>query len=310
MLSLQGLVTAVVSLPIFLFLLAFILAYCYRAWLKLTMGEPEKYAVWKDVTERVALVTGVATTGLGFETARQLAVSGCKEVLITARDEKRGRMALEGLRCAVPGRKKSFHLLLLDLASKGTIEAFVKELRTKTEKLHILVHNAGMICPDYRTGEGGNEMQMWTNHLGPFYLTSLLWPMLSKQASARIVIVSSVGAAGGKLGTKREVTVDNLNYTSMRPGGSQPYSQLGVYSESKLANEFFCYALAQRLDQCSEHNQTSAVLVHPGAVMASELNRESNGLWGLVPKTIAPILSHPQADMARAARFVVHWIRP
>lgn len=39
----------------------------------------------------------------------------------------------------------------------------------------------------------------------------------------------------------------------------------------------------------------TVTMCHPGSVMASELNRESDGVWGWVARNIAPIVSHSLA---------------
>lgn len=85
---------------------------------------------------KVALVTG-CSSGLGIETARALLSTGMK-VFVTARDEVKARRVLADMldsdRC---------ELLLLDLSSLQSVEASAKEFLARSDKLNILVNNAG-----------------------------------------------------------------------------------------------------------------------------------------------------------------------
>ena len=55
------------------------------------------------------------------------------------------------------------------------------------------MNNAGLVTPRRLVTEDGQEMQLQTNHLGPFLLTNLLLPLLrASRRPARVVNVSSV----------------------------------------------------------------------------------------------------------------------
>ena len=78
-----------------------------------------------DQTGRVAIVTG-ANSGLGLETARQLAAHGATVVLAVRRPE-RGVAAIEDIAATVPGAR--LELQRLDLASLDSVREAADELR-------------------------------------------------------------------------------------------------------------------------------------------------------------------------------------
>ena len=96
----------------------------------MTMGSPLK---------RIALVTG-ANKGIGFEVARQLAVSGCS-VLLGARNKALGEEAAATLKregCDV-------RYLCIDLDDPATIATAAKDIDADFGRLDVLVNNAGIV---------------------------------------------------------------------------------------------------------------------------------------------------------------------
>ena len=96
------------------------------------------------------------------------------------------------------------------------------------------------------------------NHFGHFYLTYLLFPLLSKALEARIINVSSYG----HLQTSESPVAD----LSCEKG----WGSYSVYFKSKLANVMFTVSLADKL---MYRPNIKAVSLHPGAV-ASDIYRD------------------------------------
>ena len=123
---------------------------------------------WFDTGEipsqlgRTAVVTG-ATGGLGYETALALAKAG-SEVILTGRDDRKGRSAIEKISREVTGAKVSYEHL--DLASLTSVADFAPRMHAR-QPLDLLINNAGvMALPRRQTTADGFEMQFGTNYLG------------------------------------------------------------------------------------------------------------------------------------------------
>lgn len=138
--------------------------------------------------QKTALVTG-ANKGIGFEVARELARMGWR-VFLGARNEKAGRASAEKLRGA-----GDVIFLQLDVSKEKSIRAAVDELARQSQRLDVLVNNAGILLDD----ENGAlditreifEQTLRTNTLGPWLVAQAFLPLLQKSSSPRIINVSS-----------------------------------------------------------------------------------------------------------------------
>jgi NAD(P)-dependent dehydrogenase (short-subunit alcohol dehydrogenase family) len=97
-----------------------------------------------DLSGRRAIVTG-ATSGIGTETARVLALRGAA-VTITARDLAAGETAAAQIRQSTGSR--AVDVLPLELADPASVAAFVDHW---DGPLDILVNNAGVMAIPERT---------------------------------------------------------------------------------------------------------------------------------------------------------------
>jgi NAD(P)-dependent dehydrogenase (short-subunit alcohol dehydrogenase family) len=196
---------------------------------------------------RTALVTG-ATSGLGLETARALASRGAR-VLVAGRDAGRTAAAVDqaGAAAADGG---SAEPLTLDLASLASVRAAADDAASRTDRLDVLVNNAGVMAPPRGRTDDGFETQMGTNHLGHFALTAWLMPLLLSSADPRVVTVSSSAHRMGSVDT------DDLHYEQ------RSYSPWPAYGASKLANLLFTTELARRAADTG--TPLVAAAAHPG----------------------------------------------
>lgn len=203
---------------------------------------------------KVAIVTG-ANTGIGKETAKDLAQRGAR-VYLACRDVQKGERVASEIQ-ATTGNNQVL-VRKLDLADTKSIRAFAKEFLAEERHLHILINNAGvMMCPYSKTADGF-EMHIGVNHLGHFLLTHLLLEKLKKSAPSRVVNVSSLAHHLGR------IHFHNLQ-------GEKFYSAGLAYCHSKLANILFTRELARRL----KGSGVTTYSVHPGTVN-SELVRYSS----------------------------------
>jgi NAD(P)-dependent dehydrogenase (short-subunit alcohol dehydrogenase family) len=147
-------------------------------------GEPPP-----DLRGRVAVVTG-ATGGLGLATAAGLARLGA-EVHLVGRDETKLAGAWKHVRDDVPGAAASTHTC--DFAVLAEVRRLADELTARTERLDVLVHNAGALVHDLRVTDDGIELTAQVHVVAPFLLTTLLLPHLRRADDARVLTMSSGG---------------------------------------------------------------------------------------------------------------------
>lgn len=115
-----------------------------------------------DQSERTAIVTG-ANTGIGFETARMLALKGAR-VVLACRSEDRGLDAVRRIRAQSPIARVEFEQL--DLADLENVAVCAARIAERYDPLDLLILNAGvMIPPESKTAQGF-ELQFGVNHLG------------------------------------------------------------------------------------------------------------------------------------------------
>lgn len=223
-----------------------------------------------DQSGRLAVVTG-ANTGIGYETARMLALKGAR-VVLACRSEAKGKDAIGRLQSEDPAGE--VELKLLDLSDLDSVAAFADSLGSEVDGIDLLILNAGvMVPPESRTAQGF-ELQFGVNHLGHFALTGRLLPLLDAREGARVVIVSSTAAQMGSM------DFDDLNYASRR------YQPWPAYGQSKLANQLFLIELQRRLEAAG--SSTIATAAHPGWTR-TDLQRTSgmasflNPFFGMKP---------------------------
>ncbi len=199
-----------------------------------------------DLNGKVLVITG-ANSGIGFETARELARNGAETVL-ACRSPDRGQSALEALRAEIPDANVA--LMALDLASLASIERFCTEFAERYPRLDVLVNNAGIMGAPYGCTEDGFELQVGTNHLAHFALTGRLLGLLVGTSGARIVTVSSL--------THRMGRIDRANLLH----GKDEYSAWKAYFRSKLCNLLFAFELQRRFEVAGV--SAISLAAHPG----------------------------------------------
>jgi NAD(P)-dependent dehydrogenase (short-subunit alcohol dehydrogenase family) len=233
---------------------------------------------------KVALITG-ANTGIGFETAVALAAQGAR-VVIGSRNPARGAAAVDALAARTGARAD---VLALDFASFAATRDAAKTFADGYDRLDILVNNAGIILRKRQVTADGHEVQLQTNHLGPFLLTALLREQLVASVPARIVTVSSEAHRA----VVRGIDFDDLE-------SSRRYRSFRVYGRTKLMNLLFTRELARRLDGTG----VSANAVHPGYV-ASRFGRDGDtGKLGNVAMILGRPFAHSPEIGARTSVYV------
>ncbi|KAK5970529.1 Dehydrogenase/reductase SDR family member 13 [Trichostrongylus colubriformis] len=213
----------------------------------------------RDMEGKIVLITG-STSGLGLHTAKNLFLRGAT-VILTCRDEVRGRAALEAVQAQIESGEEPaggrLHLFTLDLACYQSTLNFCHEIKQHFDRIDVLINNAGVMGLAFELSRNGIEMHFATNAFGHFVLVNNLLPLLEKSADGRIVIVSS--------GLYKGVT----HIPSIRQLMGEhdwDYQARFAYALSKLANCLHAVELAKRLkaNRCS----TKVYAIRPGFVGA------------------------------------------
>jgi len=203
-----------------------------------------------------AIITG-ANTGIGLETAVELATLGAT-VILACRNSKKTANAVKTV--IARSGNPNVEAMELELDDFSSIKAFVKAYKERNLPLNLLVNNAAVMwLPEKVFTKDGFEQQIGVNHFGHAYLTLLLLPLLKASAPARIIFLSSNTHALGHL---------HLDSNLDPP----QYQRFLAYPNSKLANLVFSNALSRRLSGTGVTSNT----VHPG-VVRTEITRHIPG---------------------------------
>jgi NAD(P)-dependent dehydrogenase (short-subunit alcohol dehydrogenase family) len=221
---------------------------------------------------KTIFITG-ANTGIGFETARVLAVSGAR-VLLGCRSEEKALGAIDKIKAIKNDADVSW--VPLDLTSLASIKV-AADIVSKESRLDALVNNAGVMIPPRQETSDGFELQFGVNHLGHFALTGHLLHKLKDQTGARIVNVSSLAHRSGR-----------IDYKDIH--AEKKYERMTRYSMSKFANILFTYELQRRLEQTN--SPAISVACHPGG-SATELGRYLPPFFSLLLMPLNLLMNTP-----------------
>ncbi len=207
--------------------------------------------------EKVMIVTG-ATGGIGLITARELAASRARVVLV-GRSQQRLDYAVALI------TKQTPHALLdtiqADLSVQAQVIDAANRIKQRYEHIDVLINNAGAFYSQREISVDGIEMTWALNHMAPFILTTNVLDLLRASASARVITVSSIA--------HQRATIDFADLE-----GKKQYSPMKAYGQSKLANILFTYELARQL----KDSHVTANALHPGFVATGFAQNNSGWL--------------------------------
>ena len=148
-----------------------------------------------DIRGKTVLLTG-ATSGIGLEASVALARQGARVVMVGRNHAKTVAATAE---VASRSGSKEVSYLLGDFSSQGSVRALADAVRTRVDRLDVLINNAGGVNKVRRVTVDGIEATFAVNHLGSFLLKNLLLDLLVRSAPARVVTVASTAHRRGTL---------------------------------------------------------------------------------------------------------------
>ncbi|KAJ1296363.1 hypothetical protein BS78_01G294900 [Paspalum vaginatum] len=254
----------------------------------------------------VAVITG-ASSGIGLETARVLALRGVHVVMPV-------RNASAGLAAKIPGAR--IDLLELDLSSIASVRRFAADFDSLNLPLNILMeaptdrspllatscqystisNNAGVMTRNCTRSRDGLELHFATNHIGHFLLTNLLLENMKRTCrdsgtEGRIVNVAS---AAHYMTYPEGIRFDKI----LHPSGLNDFI---AYGQSKLANILHSNELSRILKE--EGVNISANAVHPG-VMTTSLFRNRTIISALMRSVAGRIICRSVEQGAATTCYV------
>jgi len=234
-----------------------------------------------DQEGRTVVVTGTTLGGLGHHTALELARRGAR-VVLAGRNPDRLDETSATIRSEVPAAE--LELLQVDLADLGSVRR-AGAVAAAYGPLDVLVNNAGVMGTSRQVTGDGLDLQLATNHFGPFLLTGLLLPQLLASKDATVVTVSS-----------------NMHRVARSAPLSDPrvhhglYRTWQVYGQTKLANLLFTYELDRRAR--AKELPLKALAAHPGF---AGTHLAANGQYGRARGGIATILDASVRSVSQPA---------
>ncbi|OLT30608.1 3-oxoacyl-ACP reductase [Nocardiopsis sp. CNR-923] len=198
------------------------------------------------------LITG-STDGLGRALALRLARDRARLLLHGRDPDKLAALAAEVAKAGAPTPET----LVADLSDLGQVARLAAEAPTRTDRLDVLVSNAGIGFgePDgreRRVGADGHELRLTVNYLAGFLLTLDLLPLLRASAPSRVVNVSSLGQS--------PLDLDDLMF-------ERGYDGVDAYRRSKLAQIMSATEFAARVPA----DEVTFTSLHPATFMPTKL---------------------------------------
>ena len=222
--------------------------------------------------KKCVIITG-ANSGLGFETARKVAVQPDFKVILACRNLEKAAAAREKI-VAETGNEDVL-TLPIDTSSLSSVRAFAEAVIASGEKVYALVNNAGIPgAGNSGITEDGFELLFATNYLGHFLLARLLLPWMEN--GGRIFnITSDIHNPPGGLSWPGADAVAHADVDNRHR-----------YAWSKLCMIYFTHALCAHLADDSR-----GILVNsfnPGFMADTNFSKGSGKLRELAVKTAMP----------------------
>jgi NAD(P)-dependent dehydrogenase (short-subunit alcohol dehydrogenase family) len=262
------------------FAIGLILPYIFHPLLGIEVYHPGLASMWpfaatspftpatgiKSLAGKVILVTG-GNNGIGKETILQLAKHNPHKIFLAARTESKARDAIASIK-SQDLQDVDIEYLPLDLSSLPSVKSAADQVIRKSDRLDILILNAGIMAVPPGKTPSGQDIQLGTNHVGHFLLTKLLLPTLERTAKQHnsdvrvLAVASEAHNMAPNLATI--LSTEKLTKTS-------PWTRYGA---SKAANIMFTAELARR------YPTLTSVSLHPGMIKTDLYlpNSESNFL--------------------------------
>ena len=225
---------------------------------------------------KTILITG-STDGIGLLTAKMLSEQG-HLILLHGRNPDKLRVASD----EIGGLTESY---IADLSSLEDVKRLAKDIRSKHDRLDVLINNAGVYKTQDPILSNGQDIRFVVNTLAPYALTRDLLPIMPNDG--RIINLSSAAQA--------PVDIDALR-------GDKRVGDMAAYAQSKLAITIWSQELAKTLP-----DGPVVLSVNPGSLLATKMVKEGFGVAGHDLRIGADILCRLALDKAYETESGRYW---
>ena len=208
---------------------------------------------------KTILITG-ATDGIGKAAAEALAEQGHRLLL---HGRKRDRLDTLARELAELSNRPDHETYRADLSRLTEVLEMCSSVKSKHERLDVLVNNAGVLKTPVNSKEGDPDVRFLVNAIAPFLLTRQLVSLMDR--TGRVINLSSAAQA----------SVDEEALAGKRKG----FGDLAVYSQSKLALNMWTRQLASQ----RKGETPIFVALNPGSLLATKMVKEGFGMEGRDP---------------------------
>jgi len=216
----------------------------------------------RSLAGKTYVITG-ATAGIGVEAVRMLLQHEAYVVMLNRNPAKSSKIIAQFQQEF--GADVAVRAIEMDLSNLESVRSAATTLLHDVPKIDALICNAAIAqVPKQVKTQDGFESQLGTNHFGHFVLAGMLFDRIDASAG-RIVVVASLGY---KMGL-RTIQFDDLHW-------DKKYSANAAYSQSKLAQMMFAYALQDRI--AAAQKSVKVYVCHPGASATSLIKTSGNRL--------------------------------
>ena len=220
-----------------------------------------------DLSGKVAIVTG-GSEGIGYGCTYSLLKHNIAKLYILSRSEDvvkdaKAKVAKE-LGEDVAGRTKWLHC---DMVNWTQVKEVAEDIKRDTDRLDILINNAGIGILTYQTTDYGVDRHMAINHMGPVVLTSHLLPLLKQTAESGNVVRISNQASNAHQAAPSDTRFESLEELNRDIGPN------GVYGRSKLANILYARYFTRKVTEAGNPNVLMNA-THPGFVSSKMSNED------------------------------------
>jgi NAD(P)-dependent dehydrogenase (short-subunit alcohol dehydrogenase family) len=193
------------------------------------------------------------TAGLGKQTLLVLAKHGPAHIYFTGRNQAAADLILKEIKSLSP---VEVTFIECDHASLSSVESATKTFLTKSQRLDVLICNAGVMAIPAGLTKDGYENQFGINHVAHAVVIKALLPLLQRTGAetgdARIVVLSSVGF--------RYSVPGGIVFKDLKTTQEMKFGRWLRYGQSKLANVTYALELSKR------YPDITCVSLHPGVI--------------------------------------------